>query len=167
MSSPPRFVKSSINFTLSTPLTAASITTVLSILICLLFSGATLSYNIIYDGNVVAQVSEKAVYQNAFEKAEGMLVSDNAETVLTDAKIKPVLSFKEDNDNETELAKIILTNSADVTDGYILKVDGKNTLYLDNNDSYHALAKCGGLVFTGPTGTNVNDVAVILIRALK
>ena len=113
--------------------TAASITTVLSILICLLFSGATLSDNIIYDGNVVAQVSEKAVYQNAFEKAEGMLVSDNAETVLTDAKIKPVLSFKEDNDNETELAKIILTNSAGVTDGYILKVDGKNTLYLDNN----------------------------------
>jgi hydroxypyruvate reductase len=40
-------------------------------------------------------------------------------------------------------------------------------LYLDNNDSYHALAKCGGLIFTGPTGTNVNDVAVILIRALK
>ena len=32
-----------------------------------------------------------------------------------------------------------------------------------NNDSYHALKAAGGLLFTGPTGTNVNDVAVALI----
>lgn len=35
--------------------------------------------------------------------------------------------------------------------------------YLENNDSYNALKACGGLVFTGPTGTNVNDLSVILI----
>jgi len=35
---------------------------------------------------------------------------------------------------------------------------------LQNNDSYHALEKCGGLIKTGPTGTNVNDVSVVLIR---
>ena len=34
---------------------------------------------------------------------------------------------------------------------------------LQNNDAYHALEKCGGLVLTGPTGTNVNDVAVALL----
>ena len=34
---------------------------------------------------------------------------------------------------------------------------------LANNDAYNALKKIGGLVFTGPTGTNVNDVAVALI----
>ncbi len=34
---------------------------------------------------------------------------------------------------------------------------------LDNNDAYHALKFCGGLIFTGPTGTNVNDVTVGLI----
>ena len=34
---------------------------------------------------------------------------------------------------------------------------------LKNNDAYHALEKSGGLIFTGPTGTNVNDVAVALI----
>jgi len=34
---------------------------------------------------------------------------------------------------------------------------------LDNNDSYHALKAIGGLVITGPTGTNVNDVAIGLI----
>lgn len=35
---------------------------------------------------------------------------------------------------------------------------------LSDNDSYHALAKVGGLLITGPTGTNVNDVAVALVR---
>ncbi len=35
---------------------------------------------------------------------------------------------------------------------------------LRQNDAYHALEKCGGLIRTGATGTNVNDVAVLLIR---
>ena len=34
---------------------------------------------------------------------------------------------------------------------------------LRDNDAYHALQKSGGLVITGPTGTNVNDVAVALL----
>ena len=36
---------------------------------------------------------------------------------------------------------------------------------LKNNDAYHALQKTGGLIMTGPTGTNVNDVAVALLKA--
>nr|WP_201754715.1 glycerate kinase [Pseudoflavonifractor sp. 60] len=34
---------------------------------------------------------------------------------------------------------------------------------LEDNDAYHALAKADGLIVTGPTGTNVNDVAVVLV----
>ena len=34
---------------------------------------------------------------------------------------------------------------------------------LRQNDAYHALQKTGGLIITGPTGTNVNDVAVVLL----
>lgn len=36
---------------------------------------------------------------------------------------------------------------------------------LQDNDAYHALQKCDGLIITGPTGTNVNDVAVLLMNA--
>jgi hydroxypyruvate reductase len=32
------------------------------------------------------------------------------------------------------------------------------------HDSYHALKKCHGLLMTGPTGTNLNDLSVLLIR---
>ena len=35
---------------------------------------------------------------------------------------------------------------------------------LQDNDAYHALQKVDGLIITGPTGTNVNDVAVALLR---
>lgn len=34
---------------------------------------------------------------------------------------------------------------------------------LADNDAYNALKESGGLIITGPTGTNVNDVAVVLI----
>lgn len=34
---------------------------------------------------------------------------------------------------------------------------------LQDNDAYNALKETGGLIFTGPTGTNVNDVAAALL----
>lgn len=36
---------------------------------------------------------------------------------------------------------------------------------LDDNDSYHALQAVDGLIMTGPTGTNVNDLTVLLLAA--
>ena len=35
---------------------------------------------------------------------------------------------------------------------------------LAKNDAYNALKEIGGLIMTGPTGTNVNDVAIALLR---
>ena len=35
---------------------------------------------------------------------------------------------------------------------------------LADNDAYHALQQADGLIITGPTGTNVNDAAVLLLR---
>ena len=35
---------------------------------------------------------------------------------------------------------------------------------LQSNDAYHALKAVDGLLVTGPTGTNVNDVAVALLH---
>jgi glycerate 2-kinase len=36
--------------------------------------------------------------------------------------------------------------------------------HLNDNNSYHVLKAAGGLVVTGPTGTNVNDLMMILCR---
>ena len=35
---------------------------------------------------------------------------------------------------------------------------------LRRNDAYHALQAIGNLIFTGPTGTNVNDLTVLLLK---
>lgn len=35
---------------------------------------------------------------------------------------------------------------------------------LQQNDSYNALKAIDGLIFTGPTGTNINDIAVLLCK---
>ena len=50
------------------------------------------------------------------------------------------------------------------TCGELLEQGVKIEDVLRNNDAYHALQKTGGLIVTGATGTNVNDVAVALIR---
>ena len=34
---------------------------------------------------------------------------------------------------------------------------------LADNDAYHALQAVDGLIITGPTGTNVNDIALVLL----
>ena len=54
----------------------------------------------------------------------------------------------------------------DYTTAAALKAQGMEIFaVLKENDAYHALQKVDGLVITGPTGTNVNDVAVALLRA--
>jgi glycerate 2-kinase len=35
--------------------------------------------------------------------------------------------------------------------------------FLAENDSYNFFSKLGDLIFTGPTGTNVNDVSVMVV----
>lgn len=37
--------------------------------------------------------------------------------------------------------------------------------YLDNNDSYHFFERTSGLVMTGPTGTNVMDIRLMLVTS--
>jgi len=54
-----------------------------------------------------------------------------------------------------------------IADGKTLAKAAKTGLvpeeYLAENDSYHFFSKLTDLIFTGPTGTNVNDVSVIIV----
>ena len=54
---------------------------------------------------------------------------------------------------------------ADNETAAVLKAQGIEIYdVLQDNDAYHALKKTDGLIMTGPTGTNVNDLSVLLIR---
>ncbi len=48
-----------------------------------------------------------------------------------------------------------------IADATTARVDAAK--FLANNDSYHFFEKAGGLVKTGPTGTNVMDVRILLV----
>lgn len=54
-----------------------------------------------------------------------------------------------------------------IVDGYtkenLESLDTNIYEVLKNNDSYNALFKAKDLVFTGPTGTNVNDLSILII----
>ena len=56
----------------------------------------------------------------------------------------------------------ILPEGMDPADGHL--TNDEASLYLYENNEYPALKRTGGLIFTGATGTNVNDVSVILIK---
>jgi glycerate 2-kinase len=63
-------------------------------------------------------------------------------------------------DGPTDAAGGIATTDT-ITRGRALGLDARAALA--SNDSYHYLAALGDLVITGPTGTNVNDLALILV----
>jgi hydroxypyruvate reductase len=52
-----------------------------------------------------------------------------------------------------------------VADGDTLRRNPEARRYLDGNDSYHYFETLGDLVKTGPTGTNVMDVRIVLVGA--
>ncbi len=64
-------------------------------------------------------------------------------------------------DGPTDAAGAFVSNSI-ISKCDDLKLDPAG--YLNNNDSYNFFAETGGLIITGPTGTNVMDIAVILIE---
>ena len=47
--------------------------------------------------------------------------------------------------------------------GQLQKIGVDYDSVLNNNDAYHGLSALDGLIFTGPTGTNVNDVTIVLV----
>ena len=59
-----------------------------------------------------------------------------------------------------------------VVDGFILKDSGNEkslqlASHIKNNDAYPFFDKVGGLIKTGSTGTNVNDLVLILLRDVQ
>ena len=63
-------------------------------------------------------------------------------------------------DGPTDSAGAIVDGS---TVGKIAKLNLSIDDTLKNNDAYHLFEKIGDILITGPTGTNVNDLALILV----
>lgn len=78
--------------------------------------------------------------------------------------IRDVLLFSlasDGTDGPTDAAGGIIDGN---TAGNLEKKEINGYQYLSNNNSYYALKQVNGLIMTGPTGTNVNDVTVLLCK---
>lgn len=81
---------------------------------------------------------------------------------ISDCRDTCVFSFGSDGtDGPTDAAGGI---SDEFTAGRLAKAGLEIRTVLQENDVYRALEKVDGLIITGPTGTNVNDLSVVLIR---
>jgi glycerate-2-kinase len=133
-------------------------------------------------GLVLASIaSEASVSRNPVSRPAGIVAGGETTVIVTgkglggrNQEIALAASQKLENIDGAVVASISTDGIDGPTDAAGALVDGrtlpkaiKNRLapeeYLANNDSYHFFSKLGDLIFTGPTGTNVNDVSIIVV----
>lgn len=93
-------------------------------------SGVKLTYNVILDGEILANVSSKAVYSEALDIALDQVSGDVSE--LTVAQLKSVVSINEETDSAKEVSELILKNSSSIYYGYEVVVGKEIVGYVND-----------------------------------
>jgi glycerate-2-kinase len=132
-------------------------------------------------GTMLSSVArEISVSGNPVHKPAGIVVGGETTVVVTgkglggrNQEVTLAAALKLDGLNGVVVASLS-TDGVDgptdaagaIADGKTLRKAAKKGLspeeFLRNNDTYHFFSKLDDLIFTGPTGTNVNDVSVIV-----
>lgn len=120
------------------------------------YYGLNKSIALIQGGETVVHIKGKGIGGRNQEFAL------SASKIIKDYKDVLVLSCGSDGtDGPTDAAGGLVDNNS-FNELKKLNIDVDEVL--NNNDSYNALNKIDGLIMTGPTGTNVNDFQVLLIK---
>ena len=135
-----------------------------------------------YVGTVLASIArEISISQNPVSKPAGIVAG--GETTVTvkgkglggrNQEIALSAALKLEGMNGVVLASLSTDGVDGPTDAAGAIVDGKTLEraankglnpeeFLAENNSYNFFSELGDLIFTGPTGTNVNDVSVIIV----
>ncbi len=133
-------------------------------------------------GNMLASIArEISVSGNPAPKPAGIIAGGEATVTVTgkgsggrNQEIPLAAAPKIDGADGVVIASFSTDGIDGPTDAAGAIVDGKTLAkaaklelcpekYLADNDSYHFFSELGDLIFTGPTGTNVNDVSVIIV----
>jgi len=123
-----------------------------------------------------AQIAKQILETDEPVRKPACIISGGETTVTVKGKGKGgpncefVLSAALEIKNKDITVAAIDTDGEDFTDAAGAMADGKTVddveeaqRFLENNDSYTYLKKKKALIFTGPTGTNVNDVRVLVV----
>jgi hydroxypyruvate reductase len=84
----------------------------------------------------------------------------SAVDILDDVEDVALISLSTDGeDGPTDAAGVVVTGE---TAEFAKQMGLSAKAFLAENDSYHFFEKVGGLIKTGPTGTNVNDLVFLI-----
>jgi len=133
-------------------------------------------------GVMLASIAhEVSVSRNPIQKPAGIIAGGETTVTVTgkglggrNQELVLAASPKLNNINGVVLASLSTDGADGPTDAAGAITDGKTLTramkmgltpeeFLAENDSYHFFSKVGDLIFTGLTGTNVNDVSVLVI----
>jgi glycerate-2-kinase len=147
-----------------------------------LLLSATLEGEARHVGVMLASIArEVSVSRNPIPKPAGIIVGGETTVTVTgkgvggrNQEIALTALQKLKNMDGTVVASLSTDGIDGPTDAAGAIVDGKTLTramkaglvpekFLANNDSYHFFSKLGDLIFTGPTGTNVNDISIIVV----
>jgi glycerate 2-kinase len=142
---------------------------------------ATLEGEARHVGVVLASIArEVSVSGNPVSKPAGIVAGGETTVVVTgkgkggrNQEIALAAGIKLNGLDGTVVASLSTDGIDGPTDAAGAIVDGKTLArateagvsperFLAENDSYHFFFRLGDLIFTGPTGTNVNDISVIV-----
>jgi glycerate-2-kinase len=143
---------------------------------------ATLEGEARHVGTMLASIAHEVyVSGNPLPKPAGIIAGGETTVTITgkgkggrNQEIALAASLKMNGMDGVVLASISTDGIDGPTDAAGAIVDGKTLVraakkrltpeeYLAENDSYHFFSKLEDLIFTGPTGTNVNDISVIIV----
>ena len=97
-------------------LAAFGIIAVILIAVSVFSSGVKLTYNVVYNGKVLANVSSKAVYDEAVELALSQV--SGAKSDVSFAELQSVVSINGETDSAKEVSEVLLSNNSGVCKGY-------------------------------------------------
>ncbi len=110
---------------------------VILVLVSVFSSGVKLTYNLLYDDNVFANVSSKSVYNEAVQLASAQL--SDGKSVLDKLEVKSVVTINGKVSSAKEASQLILQNNPAVCNGFEVRVDDKVIGYVSTFEDFETL----------------------------
>ncbi len=111
----------------------------LMIVLSVVFSDAVLAYNVEYDGNVIAQIENKGVFDDAKDLAQESIASVDAESYIEATELLLTLTLPERIDDSERTATAILENTSKLIKCVALNVEGDQVAFYKDRESLQAI----------------------------
>lgn len=109
-------------------LIAFAVLALLLIAVSVFSSGVRLTYNVMYNGKILANVSNVEIYEKGMELASACVPSEKHK--IAGAEVEAVITVNSKSATSEEIKEIILANSPSVKEGYEILIGGKRVAYV-------------------------------------